>query len=148
MRHTSRSFLAEKGCHSSTDRQISKQARLLLLALLTHCRWIPAAHADPIASIEPSKLTVNQQHLKQAWDVSRIETRADWHEWFKRFSTELLRESTSHALRACISLVDAHPPLGLDLFNAAFISCWTELYDQYQASIALLIAMSSDHEEG
>lgn len=82
--------------------------------------------------METSKLAVNQQHLKQAWDVSRIEIRQDWQDWFRKFSTELLRESTSHALRACVSLVEAHPPLGLELFNAAFISCWTELFDQYQ----------------
>jgi FKBP12-rapamycin complex-associated protein len=43
-----------------------------------------------------------------------------------------MRESPSHALRACMSLVDAYPPLARDLFNAAFISCWGELYDQYQ----------------
>jgi FKBP12-rapamycin complex-associated protein len=82
-----------------------------------------------------SKFTVNQQHLKQAWDISRVGNREDWQEWFRKFSTELLRESTSHALRACVSLVDIHPPLGLDLFNAAFISCWPELFDQYQVGL-------------
>jgi hypothetical protein len=33
-----------------------------------------------------------------------------------------------------MSLVDIHPPLAKELFNAAFISCWTELYDQYQVN--------------
>jgi FKBP12-rapamycin complex-associated protein len=46
----------------------------------------------------------------------------------------LMKESPSHALRACMSLVDIHPPLAKELFNAAFISCWTELYDQYQVN--------------
>ena len=90
---------------------------------------------DPVVTADTNKLTVNQQHLKQAWDVSRIVTRENWQDWFKKFSTELLRESTSHALRACVLLVEAHPPLGLDLFNAAFISCWTALYDQYQVLV-------------
>lgn len=93
------------------------------------------ATQDPPATADANKLTVNQQHLKQAWDVSRVVTREDWQEWFKKFSTELLRESPSHALRACVQLVEAHPPLGLDLFNAAFISCWTTLYDQYQLDL-------------
>lgn len=95
-------------------------------------RWQNSTRADPITLAEPNKLAVNQQHLKQAWDISRTETREDWQEWFTRFSTELLRESTSHALRACVSLVENHPPLGRELFNSAFISCWPELFDQYQ----------------
>jgi FKBP12-rapamycin complex-associated protein len=84
---------------------------------------------------EAAKLTVNQQHLKQAWDVSSASTREDWTEWMHRLSVELMKESPSHALRACMSLVDIHPPLAKELFNAAFISCWTELYDQYQEGL-------------
>ena len=102
------------------------------VALINFRSWSPTTLPGPGASADTNKLAVNQQHLKQAWDVSRVESREDWDEWFKKFSTELLRESTSHALRACVSLVEAHPPLGLELFNAAFISCWMELYDQYQ----------------
>ncbi|KAH7926057.1 FAT-domain-containing protein [Leucogyrophana mollusca] len=87
------------------------------------------------APAEAAKLTVNQQHLKQAWDVSLVATKEEWNEWMHRLSVELMKESPSHALRACMSLVDTHPPLAKELFNAAFISCWTELYDQYQESI-------------
>jgi FKBP12-rapamycin complex-associated protein len=50
----------------------------------------------------------------------------------RRFSIELLKESPSHALRACAALATVYQPLAKDLFNSAFISCWTELYDQYQ----------------
>ncbi|KAI6023936.1 hypothetical protein PISMIDRAFT_679672 [Pisolithus microcarpus 441] len=84
---------------------------------------------------EPAKLTVNQQHLKQAWDVSLVAEKEDWVEWMHRLSVEFMKESPSHALRACMSLVDIHPPLAKELFNAAFISCWTELYDQYQEGL-------------
>ena len=77
-------------------------------------------------------MTVNQQHLKQAWDVSQIATKEDWVEWMHRLAVEFMRESPSHALRACMSLVEIHPPLAKELFNAAFISCWGDLYDQYQ----------------
>lgn len=101
--------------------------------------WSPAAPADPVISTDTRKLTVNQQHLKQAWDISRVESREDWQDWFKTLATELLRESTSPALRACVSLVDTHPPLGLELFNAAFISCWLELFDQYQDDLVAAI---------
>jgi len=84
------------------------------------------------APAEATKMTVNQQHLKQAWDITQVRTRDDWMEWVHRLSVEFMKESPSHALRACMSLVDIHPPLAKDLFNAAFLSCWTELYDQYQ----------------
>jgi len=77
-------------------------------------------------------MNVNQQHLKQAWDTTQISTREDWIEWMHRIGVEFMKESPSHALRACMSLVDIHPPLAKELFNAAFLSCWGELYDQYQ----------------
>ncbi|THH04859.1 hypothetical protein EW145_g5218 [Phellinidium pouzarii] len=92
------------------------------------------------APADPAKMTVNQQHLKQAWDISQIVTREDWNEWMHRLSVELMKESPSHALRACMSLVDIHPPLARLLFNAAFLSCWTELYEQYQEDLVRAIA--------
>jgi len=82
-------------------------------------------------------MTVNQQHLKQAWDTSAVVTPHDWHEWIHRLSVELMKGSPSHALRACMSLADIHPPLARELFNAAFLSCWTELYEQYQVRVLL-----------
>ncbi|OJT05171.1 Phosphatidylinositol 3-kinase tor1 [Trametes pubescens] len=81
---------------------------------------------------EATKLAVNQQHLKQAWDVSLVSTEEDWMVWIQKLSVEFMRESPSHALRACVSLVNVHTPLARELFNAAFVSCWGELYDQYQ----------------
>ncbi|KAI0924480.1 hypothetical protein AcW2_005356 [Taiwanofungus camphoratus] len=94
---------------------------------------------------EAAKMTVNQQHLKQAWNVSQVSTKEDWLEWMHRISVEFMKESPSHALRACMSLVDVHPPLAKELFNAAFISCWGELYDQYQEDLvrAIEIAITS-----
>ena len=43
-----------------------------------------------------------------------------------------MKESPSHALRACMVLVEIHPPIAKELFNAAFLSSWGDLYDQYQ----------------
>ncbi|KAJ7066549.1 phosphatidylinositol 3-kinase [Mycena amicta] len=84
------------------------------------------------APAEANKLVVNQMHLRQACDVTHVISATDWTEWMRRVRLEFMKESPSHALRACMSLVDAHPPLAKELFNAAFLSCWTELYDQYQ----------------
>ncbi|THC91833.1 hypothetical protein EYZ11_008703 [Aspergillus tanneri] len=87
------------------------------------------------AEIGQKKMQVNQQHLKNAWDASQKSTREDWEEWIRRFSVELLKESPSPALRACATLAGIYQPLAKDLFNAAFASCWTELYDQYQEEL-------------
>ncbi|KAK2737357.1 phosphatidylinositol kinase- protein kinase tor1 [Myotisia sp. PD_48] len=87
------------------------------------------------ADVGQKKIFVNQQHLKNAWDATQKSTREDWQEWMRRFSVELLKESPSHALRACASLAGIYQPLAKDLFNAAFVSCWTELYNTYQEEL-------------
>ncbi|GBP30106.1 hypothetical protein EVAR_94949_1 [Eumeta japonica] len=85
------------------------------------------------SSNEPSqtikKLTVNAQMLRKAWAVNSRVSKDDWLEWLRRLSVGLLSESPSPALRACSSLAHNYPQLASDLFNAAFVSCWTELDD-------------------
>ncbi|KAK5075469.1 phosphatidylinositol kinase-related protein kinase tor1 [Lithohypha guttulata] len=90
---------------------------------------------QPYINITAVKLPVNQQHLKSAWDTSQKSTKEDWQEWMRRFSVELLKESPSHALRACATLAGVYQPLAKDLFNSAFVSCWTQLYEQYQEEL-------------
>jgi FKBP12-rapamycin complex-associated protein len=90
---------------------------------------------------EAEKMTINQQHLKKTWDTSQVSTREDWQVWMHRLSVEFVKESPSHALRACVSIVDIHPPLAKKLFNAAFISCWRDLYNQYQVRSYILCTM-------
>ncbi|KZZ93990.1 TorA protein [Ascosphaera apis ARSEF 7405] len=94
------------------------------------------------ADMNQKKIQVNQEHLKNAWDASQKSTREDWQEWIRRFSIELLKESPSHALRACANLAGIYQPLAKDLFNAAFVSCWTELYGHYQEELVRSIDMA------
>ncbi|KAF2071336.1 hypothetical protein CYY_007349 [Polysphondylium violaceum] len=82
--------------------------------------------------IPVKKLKANEQHLKNAWETSQRSTKEDWSEWIRRFSVELLRESPSPSLRSCLSLAQDYHPLVKELFNAGFVSCWTELHEQYQ----------------
>ncbi|KAI6880592.1 TOR1 phosphatidylinositol 3-kinase, partial [Hortaea werneckii] len=72
-------------------------------------------------------------------------TKDDWIEWMRRFSVELLKESPQQALRACTPLASIYTPLARSLFNSAFVSCWTELYDQYQEELvrSLEVALTS-----
>lgn len=91
-----------------------------------------------------SKLPVNQAQLKLSWDVSQRSTKDDWIEWGRRFGVELLRESPSHAIRACASIAVVYTPLAKELFNAAFFSCWNELYDQYKEDLVRSIETALD----
>lgn len=93
---------------------------------------------------EASKMAVHQAHLKAAWDTSRVSTSQDWREWLRRVAVEMLRESPSHALRACRSLAEVYQPLALELFNAAFVSCWVELYETYQESLVRAMETALD----
>lgn len=83
----------------------------------------------------PKKLDLNPVHLRQAWETKGKATKDDWHEWFRKFSTTLLTESPNHSLRACASLASNYQPLARELFNSAFVSCWSELYESYQVSM-------------
>lgn len=97
------------------------------------------------AESSAKKLPVNQLVLKNSWDCSQQRTKEDWQEWIRRLSIQLLKESPSHALRACSGLAGIYFPLARDLFNASFSSCWTELYTQYQEDLvqSLCTALSS-----
>lgn len=48
---------------------------------------------------------------------------------------ELLKQSPSPALRACIDLAQVQPAVARDLFAASFVSCWTDLPESQQESL-------------
>ena len=81
------------------------------------------------------KVEVHAAKLAQAWNTAGCSAKEDWQEWIRRFSVELLRESSSPALRGCSSLAQVHRPLAMELFNAAFVSCWDELQMEYQGPL-------------
>lgn len=57
-------------------------------------------------------------------------------EWLRRLSIALLHNSQSAALRSCKALAQNYPTLLRDLFNAAFVSCWTEMSDEMNEELA------------
>ena len=96
-------------------------------------------------SSNSKKLYVSAAHLQKAWAVQRRVSKDDWVEWHRRLSIELLKESPSPALRSCWTVAQQYTQLARDLFNASFVSCWTELeagqQDELMASLeqALLV---------
>uniref|UniRef100_A0A4W3GLM4 Serine/threonine-protein kinase TOR n=1 Tax=Callorhinchus milii TaxID=7868 RepID=A0A4W3GLM4_CALMI len=88
--------------------------------------------SGPVETGPMKKLHVSTTNLQKAWGAARRVSKDDWMEWLRRLSVELLKESPSPALRSCWSLAQAYNPLARDLFNAAFLSCWSELHEAQQ----------------
>jgi FKBP12-rapamycin complex-associated protein len=94
-----------------------------------------SASAGEVSAAGPKKLQMSQTNLMKAWSASQRSTKDDWIVWMRGFSIELLKESPSAALRACSALAQKYPPLARELFNVAFLSCWNELFDEYQEDL-------------
>ncbi|KAI1775912.1 FAT-domain-containing protein [Hypoxylon cercidicola] len=120
--------------HSNYDLLVSKlqKGEALPQDLSSESRFIDQSDEPSFADLNNKKLEMNAIHLKAAWDTKGKSTKEDWQEWLRRFSTTLLTESPNHALRACAILGSVHLPLARELFNSAFVSCWSELYEQFQ----------------
>lgn len=128
----SRSSLKHQQYTMLIHKILSKEALPTSIRIEGEEKFSESVNVDPQIEASTKKLPVNQTQLKKAWEASQRATRDDWLEWIRRFTVELLKESPSHALRACASLASAYQPLARELFNAAFVSCWGELYDQFQ----------------
>jgi FKBP12-rapamycin complex-associated protein len=63
----------------------------------------------------------------------------------RKLGYDLMRESPCQAIRASRSLAEVHPPFAKEMFNVAFVSCWADLYDNYQEDLTknLLAALQN-----
>jgi FKBP12-rapamycin complex-associated protein len=127
-----------------TVNQISHQQYDLLVSKLQKGEVLPQdlnaddryryQNEETVQDPSNKKLDSNPVHLKAAWDATGKSTKEDWQEWMRRFSLTVLTESPNHALRACATLASVYPPLARELFNSAFVSCWSDLFEPYQVS--------------
>ncbi|KAI0880026.1 FAT-domain-containing protein [Annulohypoxylon maeteangense] len=120
--------------HQNYELLVSKlqKGEALPQDLSSETRFVDQLDEPSFTDLGNKKLEMNAIHLKAAWDTKGKSTKEDWVEWLRRFSTTLLTESPNHALRACAILGSVHLPLARELFNSAFVSCWSELYEQFQ----------------
>ncbi|KAH3893902.1 hypothetical protein DPMN_018054 [Dreissena polymorpha] len=93
------------------------------------------------------KLHVNFNNLRSALGKGRRESKEDWMEWLRKLSIELLKESPSPALRSCWALAQSYNPLARDLFNAAFVSCWTQLTEEQQDELINSLELALNSQE-
>ncbi|XP_041982232.1 serine/threonine-protein kinase mTOR-like [Aricia agestis] len=113
----------------ASDDDYMDETRLRLRNLKTDV--VPTSDMQSI-----QKLALNIQNLRKYFSVHNLISKEDWLEWLRQLSIGLLTESNSPAIRACAGLAQIYTPLASDLFNAAFMSCWTELKEQPRLEIA------------
>jgi len=101
-----------------------------------------------IAPIQVSEFGANKKFqasdLQRAWGIRKCATREDWLSWLKIFELDLLKESPSLALRSCNPLAQSHEPLSRELFNAAFLCCWSELNEVQQQDLISSVETALD----
>ncbi|KAK7963971.1 FKBP12-rapamycin complex-associated protein [Apiospora saccharicola] len=135
--------------HQNYELLVSKlqKGEVLPQDLSSETQFVDQQDEPIFAELGSKKLEMNAIHLKTAWDTKGKSTKEDWQEWLRRFSTTLLTESPNHALRACAVLASMHLPLARELFNSAFVSCWSELYENYQDELIVNIeqAIKCEH---
>uniref|UniRef100_UPI00358FB62C serine/threonine-protein kinase mTOR-like n=1 Tax=Myxine glutinosa TaxID=7769 RepID=UPI00358FB62C len=110
--------------------------------LMQQCRQ---GRGGPTETPEPGsikKMLLSTANLQKAWGAARRVSKDDWMEWLRRLSFELLKESPSPALRSCWPLAQAYTPAARDLFNAVFLSCWSELLPQQQEELVRSIELA------
>ncbi|XP_078489638.1 serine/threonine-protein kinase mTOR-like [Ciona intestinalis] len=88
------------------------------------------------------KTRIHTSNLQKAWTVTRRVSKDDWLEWLRHLSVELLKESPSLALKACSAFAKTYTPLARHLFNASFLSCWSELDEGQQNELITCIQMA------
>ncbi|KAF3761262.1 hypothetical protein M406DRAFT_52619 [Cryphonectria parasitica EP155] len=138
--HTVGKILRDNGIqHNNYDLLVNrlKEGGVLPQDLSSEPRFVDQVDATPFADLGTKKLEMNAIHLKSAWDTRGKSTKEDWQEWLRRFSTTLLTESPNHCLRACAQLASVYLPLARELFNSAFVSCWSDLYESFQEELIL-----------
>ena len=97
--------------------------------------------AQPAAGVmgPGRKLQLPTEDLRKAWAVSRRISKDDWLEWYNGLCREFLKVSPSPALRACWTVAQRYTQLAKDLFNASFVSCWSELDAPQQVGLLVLL---------
>ncbi|XP_035780760.1 serine/threonine-protein kinase Tor-like [Anopheles albimanus] len=83
-----------------------------------------------------AKFPVSSNDLEAMCKSTRRVSKDDWLEWLRRLSLKLLKVSINPSLRSCATLALNYPQLQKDLFNAAFVACWSGLSDSLKADMA------------
>ena len=94
-----------------------------LNALMTH-----ASSEQPKKVDDKMRYTIRTDQLRHHWLQARQRNAKDLPMWLNKFQQLVLEQSPVYPLRAMgTCLAQVSPSIPRDLFNASFISCWSEL---------------------
>ncbi|CAF4657655.1 unnamed protein product [Rotaria sp. Silwood1] len=89
--------------------------------------------------------TIRTEQLRQHWSQAMQRNAKDLPMWLNKFQQLVLEQSPVYPLRAMgTCLAQVSPSIPRDLFNASFISCWSELnsHDRQSLTNALTYVLS------
>ena len=69
------------------------------------------------------------------FDTEKLSIEADWNEWLKKTSYQLLKQSPNLILFRCSKIAEVYSPIAAELYNVAFLSIWRILNDMQKNQI-------------
>lgn len=75
--------------------------------------------------VPQSRVHITEQSLIQKWEVEHHFKADDWVKWIEDLGVAMFQLSGTPSFRSCVRISEAHPSFTKQLFNAAFLSCWT-----------------------
>ena len=78
---------------------------------------------------EERRLQIDIESLLKDFDTEKLSIEADWNEWLKKTSYQLLKQSPNPILYICSKIAEVYSPIASELYNIAFLSIWRILND-------------------
>jgi FKBP12-rapamycin complex-associated protein len=78
---------------------------------------------------EIRKNNIDIDTLMKDFDTEKLSIEADWNEWLKKTSYQLLKQSPNLILFRCSKIAEVYSPIAAELYNVAFLSIWRILND-------------------
>ena len=76
--------------------------------------------------------------------TEKLSIEADWNEWLKKTSYQLLKQSPNPILFICSRIADVYSPIATELYNVAFLSIYRILNDAEKNAIVKSIKASTE----
>ena len=102
------------------------------------------ANADTAGAF-PVRPTDNDLLLAE-FNTSHKNLEEDWTEWMRKSSLELLKQSPYPVIYACHSVAELYPPIARELYNVAFVSCWSILNDKQKETMIKMLNNAIHHQ--
>jgi hypothetical protein len=90
------------------------------------------SHQDQLSmarDLEIRKNNIDIETLMKDFDTEKLSIEADWNEWLKKTSYQLLKQSPNLILFRCSKIAEVYSPIASELYNVAFLSIWRILND-------------------